>query len=53
MMPAAIFCSVPCKAKPTAKPAAPSTAIRLAVCTPKRASTAITVKIRTAQTTVL
>ncbi|MNT32808.1 hypothetical protein D3C72_1687070 [compost metagenome] len=52
-MPAAMFCSVPCKARPTARPAAPSTAIRLAVCTPKRARTAITVKIRTAQITVV
>ncbi|KAG1060183.1 hypothetical protein G6F40_018082 [Rhizopus arrhizus] len=53
MMPAAMFCSVPCNARPTARPAAPSTAIRLAVCTPKRARTAMTVKMRTAQTTVL
>ena len=49
MMPAAMFCSVPCPGQP----AAPSTAIRLAVCTPKRASTAISVKMRTVQTTVL
>ncbi|CFN82605.1 Uncharacterised protein [Bordetella pertussis] len=53
MMPAAMFCSVPCRARPTARPAAPSTAIRLAVCTPKRANTAISVKMRTVQITVL
>ena len=39
--------------KPTAKPAAPNTAIRLAVCTPNRANTAITVKMRTAHTTTV
>ena len=46
IMPAAIFCSVPCKAKPMATPAAPKAAIKLAVCTPNWDRTTTMVKIR-------
>jgi len=39
MAPAATFDSVPCMARPIARPAAPSTASKLAVCTPNCPST--------------
>ena len=42
--PAARLDREPCNAKPTAKPAAPSTAITDAVCTPTRPNAAISVK---------
>ncbi|MNY34569.1 hypothetical protein D3C86_1689190 [compost metagenome] len=47
MIPAAIFWSVPCSARPMARPAAPSMAMMLAVCTPNCDSTSTTVSTRT------
>ena len=41
MMPEATFDRVPCRARPTASDAAPSTAMIEVVCTPSRCSTAI------------
>ncbi len=46
--PAATFESVPCSARPTARPAAPKTAMRLAVWTPSSLRTASTVTVRMA-----
>ena len=53
MTPAAKFASEPCKAKPIAKPAAPTTATREAVCTPNRPSAAITTTVSTKPYTML
>ena len=39
MMPAAMFCRVPCKASPRARPMAPIAAMIEAVCTPNWPST--------------
>ena len=46
--PAATFDSVPCKARPIARPAAPKTAIRLVVSTPNRFRTAMMTTASTA-----
>jgi len=48
MMPAARLLSVPCSARPMARPIAPSTAMKLVVSMPKVVSTALKVKTRTA-----
>ena len=45
--------SEPCKAKPTARPAAPMTATNEAVCTPMRLSAAISTKAKMAYFTRL
>src|SRR5690606_20556648 len=46
MMPAATLARVPCSARPIARPAAPSSATMLVVCTPKRLSTATSVNAK-------
>ena len=46
--PAAMLASVPCRARPMARPAAPITAMMLVVCTPNWARAAMTTKIRMA-----
>lgn len=48
MIPAAKWLSVPCRASPTARPKAPTTATKLVVAIPKVVSTVTKVKVSTA-----
>jgi len=48
MMPAAMFCSVPCSARPMARPMAPIAAMIEAVCTPNWPSTMMVTRMRMA-----